>query len=154
MSKPNPKRTAKSSSRKPRDAEKDESSDRNARSAATTATATATTSKAADDDTKDDTNSDSKKDASNTEDTPAPKPPSAGATIRDACQKLLNLTMKQEWTSIDPVLKQLEKIVANSGGELKPLVAVLDPVSMKNEKEKRICVFTLCSVTFCSVLLR
>lgn len=130
MSKPNPKRTAKSSSRRPRDPEKDESSDRNARSAATTAAAT---TKTADDETKDDTNPDNKKDASNTEDTPAPKPPSAGATIRDACQKLLNLTMKQEWTSIDPVLKQLEKIVANSGGELKPLVAILDPVSMKNE---------------------
>lgn len=142
MSKPNPKRTAKSSSRRPRDAEKDESTDRNARSAATPA---ATASKTADNDIKDDTNPDNKVDASNTEDTPVPKPPSAGATIRDACQKLLNLTIKQEWTSIDPVLKQLEKIVANSGGELKPLVAVSDPVSMENKREKRIIFFIFSS---------
>lgn len=62
----------------------------------------------------------------------APKPQSAGATIRDAGQKLLAMTMKQEWTSIDPVMKQLEKIVAAGASEASavPLAGVMDPVSM------------------------
>lgn len=61
-----------------------------------------------------------------------PKPQSAGATIRDAGQKLLVLTMKQEWTAIDPILKQLEKIVVAAGSEanLTPLAGVTDPVSI------------------------
>lgn len=65
---------------------------------------------------------------------PAPKPQSAGATIRDAGQKLLSLAMKQEWTSIDPVLKQLEKIVAagTSEGSLAPLAGVMDMVNINN----------------------
>lgn len=137
MSKPNPRRGGKSSTRRPaRDTEKDESTDRAARSAVPkeTATSRGTTATAAaktdETETKDDgtTNTDTKKDPK--EDAPAPKPQSAGATMRDACQKLLNLTMKQEWTSIDPVLKQLEKIVSNSATpELKPLAGVMDPVS-------------------------
>lgn len=59
------------------------------------------------------------------------KPKSAGVTMRDAGQKLLALTMKQEWTAIDPILKQLEKIVAQAGSEanLMPLAGVMDPVS-------------------------
>lgn len=61
-----------------------------------------------------------------------PKPQSASATIRDAGQKLLVLTMKQEWTAIDPILKQLEKIVVAAGSEanLTPLAGVTDPVSI------------------------
>lgn len=41
--------------------------------------------------------------------------------------------MKQEWTSIDTVLKQLEKIVAAGGGETHtaPLAGVMDPVTEK-----------------------
>lgn len=67
---------------------------------------------------------------------PAPKPQSAGATIRDAGQRLLGLTMKQEWTSIDPVMKQLEKIVASgtSEGSAAPLAGVMDPVSISKKK--------------------
>lgn len=135
MSKPNPRRAAKSSSRKPaRETEGDESTDRAAsRSAATTA---ASTSRAAGEcDPKDETANGDKKDAKTPDDTAttptAPKPQSAGATIRDAGQKLLTLTMKQEWTSIDTVLKQLEKIVAAGAGEhnVAPLAGVMDPVS-------------------------
>lgn len=72
-----------------------------------------------------------KKDAKNVDETaPAPKPQSAGATMRDAAQKLLMQTMKQEWTSIDPVLKQLEKIAASGASEASavPLAGVMDPV--------------------------
>lgn len=133
MSKPNPRRAAKSSSRKPaRETENDESTDRASRSAINP-----TTSKT--DDPKDETAKDDKKDGKTPDDpatttTPSekPKPQSASATIRDAGLKLLSLTMKQEWTSIDPVLKQLEKIVAAGGGEtnVAPLAGVADPVSI------------------------
>lgn len=62
----------------------------------------------------------------------APKPQSAGATMRDAANKLLMLTMKQEWTSIDPVLKQLDKIAASNSSEASnvPLAGVMDPVRL------------------------
>lgn len=83
--------------------------------------------------TKDETNPTAdKKETKNGEETtaPAPKPQSAGATMRDAANKLLILTMKQEWTSIEPVLKQLEKIAASNSSELSnvPLAGVMDPV--------------------------
>lgn len=132
MSKPNPRRTAKSSSRKPapRETEHDESADRASRSAVLP-----TTSRT--DDSKDETAKDDKKDGKTPDETATtpsekPKPQSASATIRDAGLKLLSLTMKQEWTSIDPVLKQLEKIVAAGGGEtnVAPLAGVADPVSI------------------------
>lgn len=135
MSKPNPRRAAKSSSRKvARDTEKDESTDR---TASRSALAAATSRGAADTDPKDETANGDKKDAKTADDSAtapaAPKPQSASATIRDAGQKLLSLTMKQEWTSIDPVLKQLEKIVAAAGGEAHtaPLAGVMDPVTKK-----------------------
>lgn len=141
MSKPNPKRGTKPSSRKTtaRDnAEKDESTDRG-RSAVPglgsggggSAARTPTDADAKDETT---TNGD-KKDVKTPDDTgtapAAPKPQSASVTIRDAGQKLLTLTMKQEWNSIDPVLKQLEKVVAAGGGETHtaPLAGLADPVS-------------------------
>lgn len=156
MSKPNPKRPAKSSSRRPtaRDTgEKDESTDRVSRSALAgsggggTGSATRTPTDA---DAKDEvtTNGD-KKDAKTPDDaatTPtAPKPVSATATIRDAGQKLLTLTMKQEWNTIDPVLKQLEKIVAAGGGETHtaPLAGLMDPV-----KKNLICHFIWVKLCF------
>lgn len=131
MSKPNPKRAAKSSSRKAaRDTEHDESTDRiTSRSANPSATRTA-----GDNDPKDDTANGDKKDGKTGDDAttvpPEKKPASAGAIIRDAGQKLLSLAMKTEWSSIDPVLKQLEKIVAAGGGEtnVAPLAGVADPV--------------------------
>lgn len=62
-----------------------------------------------------------------------PKPQSAGASTRDAAQKLLGLTMRQEWTPIEQVMKSLEKAVASSGGgddiNTTPLAGVMDPVS-------------------------
>lgn len=153
MSKPNPKRPAKSSSRKPtaRDTgEKDESADRAASSRSTlagsgggggsgaagggtgSATRTPTDAEAKDEITTNGDKKDAKADDAAT--TPAaPKPVSASATLRDASQRLLTLTMKQEWNSIDPVLKQMEKIVASGGGELyaAPLAGIMDPVKNK-----------------------
>lgn len=142
MSKPNPRRATKSSSRKPvRETENDESTDRTtSRSAAAAATTSRT---ATDKDPKEDPTNGDNKDGKSPDETAAPapaapKPQSAGATIRDAGQKLLTLTMKQEWNTIDPVLKQLEKIVAAGGGEtnVAPLAGVLDPVSCRFIKLK------------------
>lgn len=61
----------------------------------------------------------------------APKPQSAGASIRDAAQKLLGLALRQEWTPVEQVVKNLEKAVAAAGDEanLSPLAGVMDPVS-------------------------
>lgn len=152
MSKPNPRRSTKSSSRKPtaRDtAEKDESADRTAIRSAVAATGAAgagagggtgsATRTPTDADAKDETTTNGdKKDVKTPDDattTPAaPKPQSASVTIRDAGQKLLTLTMKQEWNSIDPVLKQLEKVVAAGGGETHtaPLAGLMDPVRFVN----------------------
>lgn len=137
MSKPGPRRPAKSSSTRKKGtaaADDDESTDRTqSRSAVATGAGTSRTEA----EPKDETGSNGdKKDGKTPDDPPAApepkKPQSAGATIRDAGQKLLGLTMKQEWTSIDPVLKQLEKIMAAGGGEhnLAPLLGVADPVSI------------------------
>lgn len=116
-----------------RETENDESTDRTtSRSAAATATTSRTTT---DKDPKEDPTASDNKDGKSPDDEKAapaaPKPQSAGATIRDAGQKLLSLTMKQEWTGIDTVLKQLEKIVAAGGGEtnVAPLAGIMDPVS-------------------------
>lgn len=142
MSKPNPRRAAKSSSRKPtaRDtAEKDESTDRTTSRSAVAATGGggSATRTPTDPDAKDETTTNvDKKDVKTPDDTAAattpavPKPQSASVTIRDAGQKLLTLTMKQEWNSIDPVLKQLEKVMAAGGGETHtaPLAGLMDPV--------------------------
>lgn len=139
MSKPNPKRATKSSTRKPRDTENDESIDRSQSRSAVPPTAA--TSRKPDADGKDDaTNgasgatdkSDGKTegDASTTP-TEKPKPPSAGITLRDASQKLLGITVRSEWNSIDTVLKQMEKVVAANGeAHNNPLTGVKDPVSI------------------------
>jgi hypothetical protein len=64
-----------------------------------------------------------------------PKPQSAGASMRDAAQRILTLALKTEWTAVEGVVKSLEKAVekakANSDEEiyLAPLASVLDPVS-------------------------
>lgn len=83
---------------------------------------------------------------------PAPKPQSAGATIRDAGQRLLSLTMKQEWTSIDPVMKQLEKIVSSgtSEGSAAPLAGVMDPVS--NAMRWILFLFCFYFYSFCAMI--
>ncbi|TMW49214.1 hypothetical protein DOY81_005696, partial [Sarcophaga bullata] len=59
---------------------------------------------------------------------PAPKPPSAGASIRESANKILALSMKGEWTPVEQELKKLEKYVANQGedGNLIPLAGVHD----------------------------
>ena len=60
-----------------------------------------------------------------------PKPQSAGASVRDAAQRVLTLAMKSEWTAVEGVIKSLEKAVANAGEDahLAPLAGVSDPVS-------------------------
>lgn len=65
----------------------------------------------------------------------APKPQSAGASMRDAAQRILTLALKTEWTAVEGVIKSLEKAVekakANTEEEihLAPLAGVFDPVS-------------------------
>lgn len=65
-----------------------------------------------------------------------PKPQSAGASMRDAAQRILTLALKNEWTAVEGVIKSLEKAVEkakiNAEEEiyLAPLAGVLDPVSI------------------------
>lgn len=90
----------------------------------------ATPASKADSDPKDDSSSNGdKKDGDLF---PAPKPPSAGASIRDTANKVLALAMKSEWTPIEAELKKLEKYVANVGedGNHIPLAGVHDMVSI------------------------
>lgn len=82
-------------------------------------------------DAKDETSSNGdKKDVKIIDEASPPKPQSAGASTRDAAQKLLALAMKQEWTPIEQVMKALEKAVAAGGDDVNttPLAGVLDPV--------------------------
>uniref|UniRef100_A0A182RWB5 Uncharacterized protein n=1 Tax=Anopheles funestus TaxID=62324 RepID=A0A182RWB5_ANOFN len=76
-------------------------------------------------------NGDKKSDKADTEQPSQPKPGSAGATVRDGAQKVLNLAMKSEWAPVEAVLKGLEKAVAAGGDDSNqtPLAGVLDPVS-------------------------
>lgn len=65
-----------------------------------------------------------------------PKPQSAGASMRDAAQRVLTLALKSEWTAVEGVIKSLEKAVekakaaADEEIHLAPLLGVLDPVSL------------------------
>lgn len=65
-----------------------------------------------------------------------PKPQSAGASMRDAAQRILTLALKSEWTAVEGVIKSLEKAVekakaaADEEIHLAPLLGVLDPVSL------------------------
>lgn len=78
-------------------------------------------------------NSDKRDEAATT--TTAPKPQSAGASMRDAAQRILTLALKNEWTAVEGVIKSLEKAVekakinADEEIHLVPLAGVLDPVS-------------------------
>lgn len=65
------------------------------------------------------------------DDVPQVKPQSAGTIVRDAGQKLLGLAVKQEWSSVEPVLKVLEKTLANSENPIPPLVGVMELVSIQ-----------------------
>lgn len=66
---------------------------------------------------------------------PERKPQSAGASMRDAAQRILTLALKTEWTAAEGVIKSLEKAVekAKAAAEeeiyIAPLAGVLDPVS-------------------------
>lgn len=68
----------------------------------------------------------------------APKPQSAGASMRDAAQRILTLALKGEWTAVEGVIKSLEKAVekakinAEEEIHLVPLAGVLDPVSISS----------------------
>lgn len=160
MSKPNPKRGAKSSTRKTaRDADKDDAIDRTQSKSAIGAANAAGTSAADNAETKDETASngdkkDAKTDGEATTPIEKPKPPSAGAIVRDAGQKLLGLTMRQEWNSIDPVIKQLEKIVSTTGdSHTNPLAGVKDPVSISHCYEIYIEYVLFIDVNFISYLV-
>lgn len=85
---------------------------------------------------KDDTsaaNGDKKTDKADPEQPSQTKPGSAGATVRDGAQKVLNLALKSEWAPVEAVLKGLEKAVAAGGEEanLTPLAGVMDLVSLR-----------------------
>ncbi|XP_026668221.1 serine/threonine-protein phosphatase 6 regulatory ankyrin repeat subunit A isoform X2 [Ceratina calcarata] len=60
---------------------------------------------------------------------PGSKPGSAGATSREAAQKLLGLAARGEWAPVDQLLKSLEKAAQNVGddGPLLPVAGVTDP---------------------------
>lgn len=66
---------------------------------------------------------------------PEKKPQSAGASMRDAAQRILTLALKGEWTAVEGVIKSLEKAVekAKAASEeeiyLAPMAGVFDPVS-------------------------
>lgn len=64
------------------------------------------------------------------EDAPPPKPQSAGASIRDAAQRVLVLCQKGEWGPVDQVLKSMEKSISNAGDDANtvPLLGVADTV--------------------------
>lgn len=65
------------------------------------------------------------------EDTPASKPQSAGASTRDAAQKMLVLCQKGEWGPVDQLLKSMEKAISNAGDDANtiPLLGVADLVN-------------------------
>lgn len=64
------------------------------------------------------------------------KPQSAGASMRDAAQRILTLALKAEWTATEGVIKSLEKAVekakinADEEIHLAPLAGIMDPVSL------------------------
>lgn len=66
---------------------------------------------------------------------PGSKPGSAGATTREASQRLLGLASRGEWSPVDQLLKSLEKAAQNAGedGNPQPLAGVLDPVKFKKK---------------------
>lgn len=61
---------------------------------------------------------------------PSSKPGSAGASIREAAQRLLGLASRGEWTPVDQLLKQMEKTLQGIGeeGTHAPLAGVQDLV--------------------------
>lgn len=65
---------------------------------------------------------------------PGSKPGSAGATAREAAQRLLGLASRGEWSPVDQLLKSLEKAAQNAGedGNPQPLSGVLDTVHFIN----------------------
>ncbi|XP_037903075.1 serine/threonine-protein phosphatase 6 regulatory ankyrin repeat subunit A isoform X2 [Hermetia illucens] len=92
----------------------------------------ATPASKSDSETRDETSSNGdKKEVKPGEEAPPPKPQSAGASVRDAANKVLALAMKAEWTPVDQALKGLEKYVSNVGedGNHTPLAGVLDPAT-------------------------
>ncbi|XP_043250048.1 serine/threonine-protein phosphatase 6 regulatory ankyrin repeat subunit A-like isoform X6 [Colletes gigas] len=62
---------------------------------------------------------------------PGSKPGSAGATTREAAQKLLGVAARGEWAPVDQLLKSMEKAVQNVGedGTVAPLTSVMDPAT-------------------------
>lgn len=80
-------------------------------------------------------NSDRREDASAAA-LPERKIQSAGASMRDAAQRILTLALKGEWTAVEGVIKSLEKAVekaklaAEEDVFFAPMAGVSDPVSL------------------------
>lgn len=62
----------------------------------------------------------------------ASKPSSAGASLREAALRALQLCQKGEWPPMDQVLKNMEKAVAAGGEDVNPspLAGIADVVSL------------------------
>ncbi|KAG5674414.1 hypothetical protein PVAND_004387 [Polypedilum vanderplanki] len=79
-----------------------------------------------------------RRDEAKAEAPPERKPQSAGASMRDAAQRILTLALKGEWTAVEGVIKSLEKAVekAKAAAEeevyFAPMAGVCDPVSSKH----------------------
>lgn len=65
---------------------------------------------------------------------PPPRTLSAGASMRDAANRVLTLALKNEWTAAEGVIKSLEKSVDKAKKEaeeeviISPMAGVQDPV--------------------------
>lgn len=63
---------------------------------------------------------------------PGSKPGSAGATAREAAQRLLGVATRGEWSAADQLLKTLEKAVQSQpeDSNFAPLAGLMDPVGL------------------------
>lgn len=73
-----------------------------------------------------------KEETSSNPEEPASKPQSAGASVKDAAQKVLLLCQKSEWGPVDQVLKSMEKSIAAAGEDANicPLAGIADTVGI------------------------
>lgn len=62
------------------------------------------------------------------------KPGSAGSSLRDAAQRILQLCQKGEWPPVEQAVKNLEKVITGGGDDINstPLSGVSDIVRNKS----------------------
>lgn len=81
-------------------------------------------------------NSDRRDDGNAPKDGNPPRTLSAGASMRDAANRVLTLALKNEWTAAEGVIKSLEKSVDKAKKEaeeeviISPMAGVQDPVRL------------------------